>query len=41
MKSTLTIILGLRALVVAGKMSAGTAEGVIAKMIEEELYDNG
>jgi hypothetical protein len=34
-RNTLTIILGLRAAVIAGLISAGTAEGIIQRMIEE------
>jgi len=35
MRTTLIIIAGLNALVVAGLISRGTADGVIARMIEE------
>ena len=35
MKTTLIIISGLRAAVIAGIMSAGTAQGIIDKLIEE------
>jgi hypothetical protein len=37
MKDTLIIILGLRAAVAAGLVSAGTAEGVIQRLIEEAV----
>lgn len=35
MKTTLLIIQGIRAAVVAGIISAGTAQGIIDKLIEE------
>ncbi len=39
MKTTLIIITGIEALVVAGDMSRGTADGVIAIMIQEAIND--
>jgi hypothetical protein len=35
MKTTLIIIQGLRAAVIAGLISAGTAQGIIEKLISE------